>query len=37
MAEHILDTGPLTGWINRRDQRHLWRLDILEEPGRLTP
>ena len=20
MAEHILDTGPLTGWTNRRDQ-----------------
>jgi uncharacterized protein len=30
MAEHILDTGPLTGWTNRRDQWHLWSVSVME-------
>jgi hypothetical protein len=33
MPEHIVDTGPLVGWINRRDQWHGWsvlfRRDVL--------
>lgn len=31
MADHILDTGPLTGWINRRDQWHAWSVSVLED------
>ena len=30
MPEHIVDTGPLVGWINRRDQWHDWSVSILE-------
>ena len=38
MAEHILDTGPLIGWINRRDQWHAWSVSIMEslEPPLVT-
>lgn len=31
MAEHIVDTGPLVGWINSRDQWHDWSGGVLEE------
>lgn len=31
MPEHIVDTGPLAGWINRRDQWHDWSVSIMEE------
>lgn len=31
MPDHILDTGPLTGWINRRDQWHSWSVGVLED------
>lgn len=34
MAEHIVDTGPLVGWINRRDQWHDWSVAVMEN---LTP
>jgi predicted nucleic acid-binding protein len=34
MPEHILDTGPLVGWINRRDQWHAWSVSVMEG---LTP
>jgi uncharacterized protein len=34
MPEHIVDTGPLAGWINRRDQWHDWSISAME---RLTP
>lgn len=34
MPEHIVDTGPLVGWINRRDQWHEWSASVLES---LTP
>ena len=30
MPEHILDTGPLAGWINRHDQWHLWSVSVME-------
>ncbi|MBA2434767.1 MAG: PIN domain-containing protein [Verrucomicrobiota bacterium] len=30
MPEHILDTGPLVGWINRRDQWHEWSVAAME-------
>ena len=30
MAEHIIDTGPLVGWINSRDQWHAWSANVLE-------
>lgn len=30
MPEHILDTGPLVGWINRRDQWHEWSTSAME-------
>ncbi len=38
MAEHITDTGPLVGWINRRDQWHAWSVATLEliEPPLIT-
>lgn len=31
MPEHIVDTGPLVGWINRRDQWHEWSVAAMEE------
>jgi uncharacterized protein len=34
MPEHIVDTGPLVGWINARDQWHAWSVDVMES---LTP
>jgi len=34
VTEHITDTGPLVGWINRRDQWHDWSVGTLSE---LTP
>lgn len=30
MIEHIADTGPLIGWINRKDQWHDWTVATLE-------
>lgn len=38
MAEFITDTGPLVGWINRRDQWHEWSVKVMEalEPPLLT-
>ena len=38
MAEYIVDTGPLIGWINSRDQWHAWSVATLEalEPPLLT-
>lgn len=30
MPEHIVDTGPLVGWINRRDQWHEWSVSVME-------
>lgn len=38
MVEFITDTGPLVGWINRRDQWHGWSVEALEalEPPLLT-
>jgi uncharacterized protein len=30
MPEHIVDTGPLVGWINRRDQWHRWSVSVME-------
>ncbi len=30
MPEHIVDTGPLIGWINRRDQWHGWSVAAME-------
>jgi predicted nucleic acid-binding protein len=30
MPEHIVDTGPLAGWINRRDQWHTWSVSVME-------
>lgn len=38
MAEYITDTGPLVGWINKRDQWHDWSTGVLEalEPPLLT-
>jgi uncharacterized protein len=29
MAEYIVDTGPLVGWINRRDQWHTWSVEVM--------
>lgn len=29
MPEHIVDTGPLVGWINRRDQWHRWSVSTM--------
>jgi predicted nucleic acid-binding protein len=31
VPEFITDTGPLVGWINRRDQWHDWSVRALEE------
>ena len=38
MAEQIVDTGPLVGWINSRDQWHRWSVTALEklEPPLIT-
>jgi len=38
MPEHIVDTGPLVGWINRRDQWHRWSVSVMEalEPPLIT-
>ncbi len=38
MADYITDTGPLIGWINRRDQWHDWSVSVMEglEPPLLT-
>jgi predicted nucleic acid-binding protein len=38
MAGHIVDTGPLVGWINRRDQWHKWSVSVMAvlEPPLLT-
>lgn len=30
MADWIVDTGPLVGWINRRDQWHAWSVEAME-------
>jgi len=30
MPEHIVDTGPLVGWINRGDQWHNWSVSTLQ-------
>jgi predicted nucleic acid-binding protein len=31
VAEHVVDTGPLVGWINSRDQWHRWSVAALQE------
>lgn len=31
MADHVVDTGPLVGWINSRDQWHEWSAAALSE------
>jgi len=38
MPEHIVDTGPLVGWINRRDQWHRWSVSAMQdlEPPLIT-
>jgi predicted nucleic acid-binding protein len=38
VADFITDTGPLVGWINRRDQWHAWSTTVLEslEPPLIT-
>ena len=38
MPEHIVDTGPLVGWINRRDQWHRWSVSVMKslEPPLIT-
>jgi predicted nucleic acid-binding protein len=38
MPEHIVDTGPLVGWINRLDQWHHWSVSTMEalEPPLVT-
>jgi len=38
MPEHIVDTGPLVGWINRRDQWHRWSVSVMQalEPPLIT-
>ena len=38
MSDYIADTGPLVGWINRRDQWHEWSVGVMEalEPPLLT-
>ncbi len=30
MPEHIVDNGPLVGWINRRDQWHPWSVSVMQ-------
>jgi uncharacterized protein len=34
MPQHIVDTGPIVAWINRRDQWHAWSASVMAE---LTP
>jgi len=29
-SEHIVDTGPLAGWINRCDRWHAWSVSVME-------
>ncbi len=38
VADHIVDTGPLVGWINAKDQWHAWCVGVMEtlEPPLLT-
>jgi uncharacterized protein len=38
MPEHIADTGPLVGWINRRDKWHAWSVSVMRglEPPLIT-
>ena len=38
MPEYILDTGPLVGWMNRRDQWHRWSVSTMQalEPPLIT-
>jgi uncharacterized protein len=38
VPDYIADTGPLIGWINRRDQWHAWSVGVLDglEPPLLT-
>lgn len=38
MADYIVDSGPLIGWINRRDQWHGWSVSVMEalEPPLVT-
>jgi uncharacterized protein len=31
VPDTIVDTGPLVGWINARDQWHDWSVEIMEE------
>jgi uncharacterized protein len=31
VSDHITDTGPLVGWINRRDQWHEWSVNTLSQ------
>jgi uncharacterized protein len=30
VPEHLVDTGPLVGWINSRDQWHEWSVKAME-------
>ena len=30
MSDYIVDTGPLVGWINARDQWHAWSVRVME-------
>ena len=30
MSDYIADTGPLVGWINRRDQWHEWSVGVMD-------
>jgi len=30
VTDHIVDTGPLVGWINSRDQWHAWSASVME-------
>ncbi|AHF90516.1 DNA-binding protein [Opitutaceae bacterium TAV5] len=38
MPGYIADTGPLVGWINRRDQWHSWSVAVMQllEPPLIT-